>query len=32
MWKPLFPIVSGELVNGFFLKQPIVMTEEEDGD
>ena len=32
LWKPLLPIVAGELVNGFFLKQPIIVTEEEDGD
>src|SRR5207248_11786089 len=25
MWKPLFPIIEGELVNRFLLKQPIVM-------
>src|SRR5215210_3625163 len=31
MRKPLFPIIEGELVNGFFLKQPVVMTEEENG-
>ncbi len=31
MWKPLLPIVLGKLVNGFFLKQTVVMTEEENG-
>jgi hypothetical protein len=31
MWKPLAPIVLGELVNGLFLNQAVVMTEEEAG-
>jgi len=31
MWKPSVPIIDGELVNGFFLKQAVVMTEEVNG-
>ncbi len=30
--KPVFPIVLGELVNRFFLKQPVVVTEEENSN
>ncbi|MEJ7615959.1 MAG: hypothetical protein WKF30_03045 [Pyrinomonadaceae bacterium] len=32
MWKPLAPVIDGELVNGSFLKQAVEMTEEENGD
>ncbi len=32
MWKPVFPIIPGELVNGFLLKQSVVMTEEENSN
>ncbi|MCP9493665.1 MAG: hypothetical protein MSG64_04325, partial [Pyrinomonadaceae bacterium MAG19_C2-C3] len=32
MRKPRFPIIDGEFVNRFFLKQSIFMTEEEDGN
>jgi len=32
MWKPRFPIIDGQLVNGFLLKQSVALTEEEDRD
>jgi hypothetical protein len=32
LWKPRLPIIDGQLVNGFLLKQAVEMTEEEDRD